>query len=193
MVDSADSNVSNDGYVASARQKVTNAYNALPEVRSYMPGRVNSDSSSLASAEQVPHTPPRRNMTYTAANAAKRMSWNSTDTSDDDRPSNLPVNKKFDLWKRRWKRAKDVLDAQGVTLRSWRVGSDVAHEAVQLVEKTMTSMGVEGYGKDAGKGKTGEGGGEMKAKDMKRSPGNGNGKMKTKDINHDPPKNNLLD
>lgn len=96
------------------------------------------------------------------------MSWNSTDTSEDERPSNVPINKKLDLWKRRWKRAKDILDAQGVVLRSWRVGGDVCIEAVQLVEKHMTKMGVEGYGLDGkGKGKTGSGGGEMKTKDLR--------------------------
>ncbi|KAG9248296.1 hypothetical protein BJ878DRAFT_62907 [Calycina marina] len=174
----ADIKDSNEGYVSSARHKVSTAYNALPEVRSYIPGRGSPDS------DQAAPKPPRRTLTNTTANTSKRLSWNSTDTSDDERPANVPVNKKFDLWKRRYKRAKDVLDAKGVTLRTWRAGSDVAHEAVQLVENTMASMGVEGYGKDAGKGKTGEGGGEMKAKDMKRPSGNGNGKMTTKNTDH---------
>ena len=78
------------------------------------------------------------------------------------------MNKKLDLWKRRWKRAKDILDSQGVALRGWRTGSDVCLEAVQMVEKTMRQMNVEGYGKSNGKGKTGEGGGEVKVKDLKR-------------------------
>jgi len=99
------------------------------------------------------------------------MSWNSTDTSDDEsyRPnsnSNVPINKKLDMWKRRWQHAKGILDAQGVALRGWRVGSDVCIEAVQLIEKTLTEMNVEGYGH--GKGKTGVGGGEVKVKDLKR-------------------------
>lgn len=77
------------------------------------------------------------------------------------------MNKKLDLWKRRWKRAKDILDGQGVQLRAWRTGSDVCLEAVQMVEKAMREMKVEGY-RHGGKGETGEGGGEMKTKDMKR-------------------------
>jgi len=61
------------------------------------------------------------------------------------------------------------LDANGIELRSWRVGGDVCLEAVRLVEKNMREMGVEGFGeKGRGKGKTGEGGGEMKVKDLKR-------------------------
>jgi hypothetical protein len=56
-----------------------------------------------------------------------------------------------------------------VTLRAWRTGGDVCIEAVQMVEKTMRQMGVEGYGSNGtGKGKTGQGGGEVKVKDLKR-------------------------
>lgn len=39
-------------------------------------------------------------------------------------------------------------------------------EAVKMVEKAMREMDVEGYGNS--KGKTGEGGGEVKVKDLKR-------------------------
>jgi hypothetical protein len=95
---------------------------------------------------------------------------NSTDTSDDEDNAspNVPINKKLDMWKRRYKRAKEILDSQGVVLRTWRVGQDVCIEAVQLVEKNLREMGVEGYGeKGRGKGKTGEGGGEVKVKDLK--------------------------
>jgi phosphatidate phosphatase APP1 len=168
----------NEGYVSSARQTASAIYNSLPEVRSYLPGRTSSsgeqqsEPSSNSSSERRPPPPPRRTTaTSTASSITKRMSWNSTDTSDDEysRPNsntNTPVNKKLDLWKRRWKRAKDILDSQGVALRSWRVGSDVCLEAIQLVEKTLKEMNAEGYGH--GKGKTGQGGGEMKVKDMKR-------------------------
>ena len=167
-------NPADEGYLSSARSKVSAAYNSLPEVRSYMPGRTQgSETSSNASAERGPPPPPRRGIAaHSASNITKRLSWNSTDTSEDEsyRPNtNVPVNKKLELWKRRWKRSKDILDAQGVTLRSWRVGSDVAHEAIQIVEKSLTKMGVEGYGSNGkGEGKTGDGGGEMKTKDMKR-------------------------
>lgn len=163
---------SEEGYLSSARNKVSAAYNSLPEVRSYMPGRTTSEASSVTSSERAPPPPPRRNTAaQTATGITKRMSWNSTDTSEDEsyRPeSNAPVNKKLDLWKRRWKRAKDILDAQGVQLRSWRTGSDVCLEAVQLIDHNLTKMGVEGYGKSKGKGKTGEGGGEMKTKNLKK-------------------------
>jgi phosphatidate phosphatase APP1 len=159
-----------ESYMSSAKHKVSAAYNALPEVRSYMPGRgythqpAQSESSGNSSSERPP-LPPRR---QTSGSVTKRLSWNSTDTSEDEsyRPPDVPVNKKLDLWKRRWKRAKDILDGQGVALRSWRVGGDACIEAIQMVEKAMREMNVEGYGNS--KGKTGRGGGEVKVKDLKR-------------------------
>jgi phosphatidate phosphatase APP1 len=175
---SADLQAPSQGYVSSARQKVSAAYNALPEVRSYMPGRAtfsqgpqSAVSSNSSSSDPTPPPLPHRTTGSTVNSTTKRMSWNSTDTSEDEsyRPnsnSNVPISKKLDMWKRRWQRAKGILDAQGVVLRVWRVGGDVCIEAVQLVEKTLTEMNVEGYGN--GKGKTGVGSKEAKVKDLKR-------------------------
>ncbi|KAF4637899.1 hypothetical protein G7Y89_g191 [Cudoniella acicularis] len=167
---SADLDASNEGYVASARQKVSAAYNALPEVRSYIPGQRSEPMDS--SLENPPALPPR-GLGAVPGNSAKSLSWNGTDTSDDEsyRPNNnAPVNKKLDLWKRRWRRAKDILDSKGVELRSWRTGSDVCLEAIQLVEKTMREMGVEGYGREEENGrkskKTGAGGGESSCQSL---------------------------
>lgn len=166
-----------ESYVTSARNKVSAAYNALPEVRSYLPGYASnskSDEANMSSSERTPAPPRRRTGSSTPSTASikERSSWNSTDTSDGDLPNgnnDLPVNKKQDLWRRRWKRAKEILDSRGVQLRAWRVGTDVCLEAVQVVEKAMREMDVEGYGPGGkGSGKTGEGGGEMKTKDMKR-------------------------
>ena len=163
----------NQGYVSSARNKVSAAYNALPEVRSYFPPsqsasrQPSNDSLRNAREGAAPPPPPRRSGTNQSSHVS---SYANTDSSDDEgsyRPNvGTPINKKLDLWKRRWKRAKEILDSQGVALRSWRVGEDVCLEAVQMVEKELTKMGVEGHGK--GKGKTGRGGGEVKVKDLKR-------------------------
>ncbi|RDW83342.1 actin patch protein 1 [Coleophoma crateriformis] len=166
---------SDHSYVSSARNKISAAYNVLPEVRSYLPGagqRTNSNTS--INSDKAPPPPPRHTATASSTSqSSSRLSWGTKDAdiSDDDfyapsSASSAPVNKKLELWKRRWKAAKDVLDAQGVPLRSWRRGQDICVEAVQLIEKEMTKMGVEGYG--SSKGKTGEGGGEVKVKDIKR-------------------------
>jgi phosphatidate phosphatase APP1 len=157
------------GYVASARSKANSVYNSLPEVRSRIPGRGTSKEPENRADEGAPPPPPRRTGTTGTGgtlpgNIAKRMSWN-TDSSDDERP-NTVVNKKLELWKQRWRRAQDILGPKGVMLRTWRTGDDICLEAVHLVEKNMREMSVEGYGKSSKK--TGEGGGEVKVKDLKR-------------------------
>lgn len=48
-----------------------------------------------------------------------------------------PANKREEMWKRRWARAKVVLDEKGVMLRSWRVGGDVARDVEGLVERAI--------------------------------------------------------
>lgn len=61
----------------------------------------------------------------------------ATDTAMPGTPGQL-FNKKEELWKRRWARAKELLESHGVVeLRSWRVGSDVMEHSVRLVEKAL--------------------------------------------------------
>ena len=50
------------------------------------------------------------------------------------------MGKKEFLWNQRWARAKSVLDRQSVTLRSWRVGSDVADVCVRLAEHALRDV-----------------------------------------------------
>lgn len=50
------------------------------------------------------------------------------------------MGKKEYLWAQRWAKAKAVMDRHGVTLRSWRVGSDVADIAVKLTEMEMREI-----------------------------------------------------
>ncbi|KAL3425938.1 hypothetical protein PVAG01_02729 [Phlyctema vagabunda] len=174
-VSSSDVSNPEDSYVSSAKNKISAAYNGLPEVRSFLPGgiqRTSSSSSSIKASDRAPPPPPRRGAPATSG-ITKRLSWSQKDidSSDDESiagstTSSVPINKKFELWKRRFKAAKEVLDKHGVPLRTWRTGGDVCLESVQLVESELTKMGVEGYGKS--NGKTGEGGGEVKVKDLKR-------------------------
>lgn len=51
-----------------------------------------------------------------------------------------PINKKEEMWKRRWARAKEIMDRKGVVLRAWRVGTDVSDECEQLVRKALKEM-----------------------------------------------------
>lgn len=222
-------------YVASARAKLSSAYNSLPAASSYLPGSSSanpnaapnttprpparattkaksestlnaSDMGNTATQEQLPPlVPPRR---LDQRSIVKRLSWSnyrssSTDTEDDESfifgsgltPSSsndnngtyvgysggmtpgtfsssttvntttnagapqAPVNKKVELWKRRWRRAKEILDAQGVELRSWRKGDDARADALRLVERTIREVGAT----------PGIKGGEMKVEDVRKS------------------------
>jgi len=47
------------------------------------------------------------------------------------------VSKKEELWRRRWERANYVLNRKGVKLFSWRAGTDVEEETLELVAKEL--------------------------------------------------------
>jgi phosphatidate phosphatase APP1 len=47
----------------------------------------------------------------------------------------MPISKKEELWKRRWARAKGIMEEKGVMLRTWRVGKDVEAESIRLIEQ----------------------------------------------------------
>lgn len=179
---------SEHSYMAAAKATANRAYQAMPAVRGYLPTMGSSSSvatqkslDSEAPSSGQPPPLPRRGLKSTAASyaysAANRVSGYKSSVADKargvDRPSSPdssssdmgpPINKKFELWKRRWARANELLAKEGVMLKSWRKGEDVADIAIKLVEKNLKEMGVEGYGK----GKTGEGGGEVKVKDLKK-------------------------
>lgn len=110
--------------------------------------RSTSGISKVAQQQRPPPPPPpRRNLTSYPAAAAQyashrisggRSGAGGSDGSTDEGLTNnntQPVNKKVELWKRRWARAKDTFDSKGVMLRSWRVGTDVTDDAVRLVER----------------------------------------------------------
>ena len=137
-------------YRAAVRNKVASAYNALPSLytsspQTSQPKPSTSDPSKPAS-RQPPPVPPRRNLSSypaaTAQYASNRISngWSGYNTdgsggSDDVHGHDPMLSKKEELWLRRWQRAKEIFDDKGVVLRTWRVGYDVADEAVRLVER----------------------------------------------------------
>lgn len=89
-----------------------------------------------------------------ATYASNHLSWTrssaSVDGSDDEFPGTPAayeppsISKKVDLWHRRWKRAKDILDANHIELRRWRTGADVSLDAVALVERNLRDLSVDG-------------------------------------------------
>ena len=49
-------------------------------------------------------------------------------------------NKKEEMWRRRWARAEGIMKREGVTLKSWRVGTDVMDECVAMVEGNFREL-----------------------------------------------------
>ncbi|KAI9703800.1 MAG: hypothetical protein M1836_007570 [Candelina mexicana] len=156
------------GYRSSIRNKVSSAYNSLPSASAYWYGQPTqpqntldtSNSSSDARAtsssptrerkREPPPVPPRRNLTSYPAAAAQYASnrlsgnWSSAGSVEgvdvNGMQPNAPVNKKEEMWKRRWARAKGILESKGVLLRSWRVGSDAVGDCIRLVERAQREM-----------------------------------------------------
>lgn len=89
----------------------------------------------------APPPPPRRNISSYTLQRRRSSHRRSGTWSDDGMGSpGEGLSKKEYLWQQRWARAKNILDRNGVTLRSWRVGSDVADICVKLVEMEMRKI-----------------------------------------------------
>ncbi|KAI4154075.1 MAG: hypothetical protein LQ340_001900 [Diploschistes diacapsis] len=116
---------------------VATAYHDLPAMTLYDDTEERmSNRLREAGLNKGPPLPPRRGLSaypVAAAQYASSRLW--SDGSNNRSSSPGPVNKREELWKRRLARAKEILDRNGVILRTWRVGSDVEQEAVKLIEK----------------------------------------------------------
>lgn len=93
---------------------------------------------------QPPRLPSRQNtfssITSTATTrptTANNNSINSSPYYEYPEPSAPILNKREELWKRRWERAQQILSDHDVLLGSWRVGSDVQDITAWLVESAM--------------------------------------------------------
>ncbi|KFY30797.1 hypothetical protein V493_01662 [Pseudogymnoascus sp. VKM F-4281 (FW-2241)] len=175
-----------DSYFSAASAKAADAYNSMPSVSSYIPfssdlsspDSLNSSSENLstrraltAKAASYAASASNRISAYRSSRPDVPSSLKRPDSSDSDLSSGAStpqINKKLELWNRRWARATEILGREGVTLVKWRTGVDVADQATQLVKKAMKEMGVEGHNGADGKGKTGKGGGEAKVVDLKK-------------------------
>ncbi|KAI9787086.1 MAG: hypothetical protein M1839_003321 [Geoglossum umbratile] len=160
------------GYMPSIRGKVSSVYNSLPSASDYWYG-TSSSGQGISNAEtrdeasrtvsSDPATPHRKGLAAYPAAAAQyatnRLSggWNGSTTATatthglgDNDPA-AAVNKKEELWKRRWARAKSILDKQGVVLRGWRTGEDVLEEAVRLIEEVNAKREAGDVDKEGGR------------------------------------------
>ncbi|KAI9669204.1 MAG: hypothetical protein M1817_004746 [Caeruleum heppii] len=90
-----------------------------------------SGEGSPSSASTIA-SDPNNAINTTAPNASS-----ATSTSTANANTATTANKKEELWRRRWARAKEVLDPKGVELRTWREGRDVMEQSVGLVERVL--------------------------------------------------------
>lgn len=95
-----------------------------------------------SSEESTPNLPPRKQMSYPAmAGQAINQMYNSAMPTSEDESSmaygwpDTVLDKKEEMWKRRWVQVKTYLDSKNVMLRAWRVGEDVSNDALRLIEK----------------------------------------------------------
>lgn len=160
--------VEDPSWSMSPRSLTTQSTRSLDETKSAAPlnanavavdGQSNGVSAGDPSARKLapPPPPPRRNLSsYPAAAAhyaSNRLSWGSSEKDGNNTNTgngyNLasgnpqaaaPVNKKLELWKRRWARAGAVMEREGVLLRTWHVGEDVSDECIRLVQNAMEDM-----------------------------------------------------
>jgi phosphatidate phosphatase APP1 len=90
-------------------------------------------------------TSPGQNLRTSASNQS--LSRTSTSYSAAEP---LP-NKREVLWRRRWERASNILEQNGVVLGSWRTGSDAQPVCLWLVEEAMEKIQVNGPQVGAGR------------------------------------------
>jgi phosphatidate phosphatase APP1 len=92
----------------------------------------------------APPPPPRRNRSSFSLTPSRRhsharsASWDEDSMSSPGAGENVP--KKEYLWKQRLARAQALLERNGVTVRTWKVGSDIADVCVRLVEMELRSQ-----------------------------------------------------
>lgn len=116
-----------EGYLASARRQLATAYNSLPQVRSSSPD-VGPGGSTRRGLSSYPAA---------AARWATGAVYGDPAAGGDGGAIGATYNKKEEMWKRRWARSEEIMNRDGVVLKTWRVGSDVMDECVRLVEQAQ--------------------------------------------------------
>ena len=130
---------SSSSYTETPRAMSTASTKSMDELRP-------SSSSTVRAAP--PRPPPRVRNTTSYSTTATRKTTNRLSGAWDDgsggslpgTPSEAGMSRKEFLWNQRWARAKAVLEKQGVTLRTWRIGADVADICVRLAEQAFREI-----------------------------------------------------
>ena len=101
---------------------------------------LNLGESALPTAV-IPPSPRRNNSSFSLGHHRRNSSRFSGVWDDDVLGSpGEGMSKKEVMWKQRLARAQAMLEPRGVTVRTWRVGSDVHDVCVKLVEAALRDV-----------------------------------------------------
>jgi hypothetical protein len=142
--------------VGQPRPGTSNTYAEIPRTMSTTSTRslqelrpsTSSSTNTIRTIAPPPAPLPRlkKVSSYSTTNRTKAMNRLSGGWDDGSggslpgSPGEAGMSKKEFLWAQRWARAKGILERNGVTLRSWRVGSDVADVCVKLAEHAIRDI-----------------------------------------------------
>ncbi|KAJ5256837.1 hypothetical protein N7478_012941 [Penicillium angulare] len=84
-----------------------------------------------------PSTGLRPSASNQSLGRASNSNYNGYSGSDAGMPPAPLPNKREELWRRRWERASEILEKNGVVLGSWRVGSDAQSVCMWLIEDAL--------------------------------------------------------
>jgi hypothetical protein len=157
-------------YRGIAKQKIASVYHAMPSTgwhtdpstfrgptsaanQTDTPRRLSTFSThsvdglnSMKSAAPPPPPPRRVGSTQSFATIRSNKQQNRMSSSSFNDESGAPVSpgdgvsKKEFLWQQRLQRSRGIMERNGVTLRTWRVGSDIADVCVRLVEMELREI-----------------------------------------------------
>ncbi|KAK3670332.1 hypothetical protein LTR78_009786 [Recurvomyces mirabilis] len=145
---SMDNYRSSSGHLSPTRSLSSGSTRSMEEMRndSTTP-RANPDKAS-SNTTTPPPLPIRRNISgypFSRTRSSNRLSggWD-LDESGASSPGDIGIPKKEILWMQRLAKARRELEPKGVTVRTWKVGQDVADICVRLAEMEMRRIEREG-------------------------------------------------
>lgn len=122
------------------RRAMTNTSNSDKKNTTNTPPKLPSRQGTPLS-QSTNSSNPRLNTTTTSTTSPDYYdSGLAYNNHSEDAPPQPLLNKREELWKRRWERAQQILSDQGVLLGSWRVGSDAQDITTWLVEDTLRKI-----------------------------------------------------
>ncbi|KAH8692311.1 putative actin cytoskeleton organization protein App1 [Talaromyces proteolyticus] len=114
------------------------------------PSNNSNNNEKRNAADTPPKLPSRQNTPLSSSLTPSASNTRLNSNQNQDYESGLayydPVdgppqlNKREELWKRRWERAQHILSDHGVVLGSWRVGNDAQDITTWLVEDALKKM-----------------------------------------------------